>query len=460
MLLPLALAFLLPAAHAASTTTVANDVPMDMKTLYREMFAKVDPRLKAGDYLGVAGVTRGYLESQSDADLAAFLLDVQAPFLAATGDDEGALVSMTRAAAINGRAMAPRRCDDEAWAKARAQVKWREPAAVLREAAKTHGVIMISEAHHSPETRALGRELLPILREAGFEYLAMETLYHPVPGRPERVAFSTGPGTAAGYYFFEPQLAGLARDALALGFTLVAYEDEGFGGDREEAQARNLYERVLKAKPDAKVLVWAGYAHVNKRRTSFGKAMAERVWELTGREPFTLYQIIDDLDPYFADAPLYKPLVLDAPDRPRRALVLENKPGLFPALDAIKDTGVLRDAKGLPTVDGYIVHPPFRAKAAGHLRPAWVMSASRRALTGSVSGLKERRALIQAFPRKEGFASTPADQMIVEPDGRFELWVTEGDYLIRIRDGEGRVLIEDKAPVGKNGAALKLSLSK
>ncbi len=457
MILPLVLALLLPAAaRAASTAAVVNDVPMDMKTLYREMNKQVDPRLREGDYLGVVYAARGYVEAQRDVDLIGFLLDVQAPFLAATGDYEGAIVSMTRAANLQGRAQPPRRYDEEAWAAARAQVKWREPAEVLREAAKTRGVIMISEAHHVPETRALGRELLPLLRGLGFEYLAMETLMEPVPARPVRVAFSTAADAAAGYYFLEPQAAGLARDALALGFKLVAYEDETIGGDREKIQAQNLYDRILKDKPDAKVVVWAGYDHVHKRRSSFGKAMAMWVWELTGREPFSLYQIADSLDPQFADSPFYKPLVLDDPKRPKRALVLMNKPGLFPALDKIENNGLGRDIEGAPIVDGYIVHPPFSARAPGHLRPAWVIGSGRLALSGSVTGLAKRRLLVQAYLAAEGFRSTPADQMVVEPDGRFELWVPPGDYLVRVRDGHGAILLDEKASVSAKGAKLAL----
>ncbi len=460
MIATLALAALLvPAAHAASTTTAVNDVPSDMKTLYRQMGKEVDPRLYEGDYLGAMALARGYLERQKDADLAGFLLDVESSMLACTGDYEGALVFMARSNNLYGRSEPPRRYDEAAWAAARKQVQWREPAQVLREAAKTHNILMISEAHHVPETRALGRELLPVLRALGYEYFAMETLKYPVPERIDRVASSTAPGTAAGYYFMEPQSAGLARDALKLGFKLVAYEDETTGGgDREQIQAQNLYDRVLKNKPDAKVVVWAGYGHVYKRTSkSMGKAMAGWLWDLTGREPFSLFQIADALDPHFTDSPLYKPLVLDAPARPRKALVLMTRPGLFPALDKIPDSGVSRDAKGLPLVDGYIIHPPFAGRAPGHLRPAWLLGLSR-PLTGSVAGAPNKSLLVQAFPAAEGYLASPADQMVVEPDGRFELRLPEGPYLLRVRDDKGAILLEGKAAVGKAGATAVLTI--
>ena len=461
MILALVLSALLaPAARAASTTTVFNDVPQDMKSLYNKMQVEVDPRLHEGDYLGAIVLARGYLKRQQDADLAGFLLDVESSMLACTGDYEGSLVFMSRSTNLNDRSEPPRRYDDAAWDAARAEVKWREPADVLREAAKTHSVLMISEAHHVPETRALGRDLLPALRALGYEYFAMETLKYPLPERVDRVASSTAAATAAGFYFMEPQSAGLARDALKLGFKLIAYEDETTGGgDREQIQAQNLFDRVLKDKPDAKVVVWAGYGHVYKRPTASNhKFMGAWLWELTGREPFSLYQIADALDPYYADSPLYKPLVLDAPDRPRKPLVLLTRPGLFPALDKISDSGVSRDPKGLPLVDGYIVHPPFVARAPGHLRPAWLLASSRQ-LTGSVAGGSGGPLLVQAFPAAEGYESSPADQMVAEPDGRFELRLPEGPYLLRVRDDKGAILVEGKAEVGKAGATAVLAIA-
>lgn len=417
--------------QAASTATVRNDVPADLKTLYHRMAEELDPKLKSGDVPGALEVTRGYVGRMQDADMISFLLDVQSSYLAAAGDYQGALVSMVRAGAVAGRA-APSRVYGEEWNAIRAAARWEEPEVVLRRAAAKHSVIMLSEAHHVPETRALGARLLPLLRERGFEYLAMETLHFPVPEAPKRVAVSMASDAASGYYFMDPQLAGLTREALRLGFKLVAYEDEESGRDREEAQARNLYERVLKDKPDAKVVVWAGYAHVYKRESpTFGKAMAQWVWELTGREPFTLYQVADALDPYFRDEEFYKPLVLDDPRRPRRALVL---PAATPGLPRSKD--------GRPLVDGYLVHPPFVARAPGSLRPPWIVRKGLRRVAG-VAG--EGARFVQAYPSAEGTASAPADQMAVVA-GRYELWLPQGPHILQVRGENGLVLSETTVP--------------
>ncbi len=397
------------------------------------MAVELDPKLKSGDVLGALDVSRGYIGRLQDAGMIAFLLDVQSSYLAAAGDYQGALVSMLRAGAVAGRA-APTRVYGSEWDAARAAVRWEEPEAVLRRAAKSHSVIMLAEAHHVPETRAVGTRLLPLLRELGYEYLAMETLHHPVPEKPARVAISSAADAASGYYFMEPQLAGLTREALKLGFKLVAYEDESMGGgDREEAQARNLYERVLKAKPDAKVVVWAGYAHVYKRESpTFGKAMAQWVWELTGREPFSLYQVADALDPYFRGDDFYKPLVLDDPKRPRRALVL---PAATPMLPRSKD--------GKPVVDGYLVHPPFVARAPGSLRPPWLPRPGLRRVAGTAEGKGAR--FVSAYPVAEGTSSAPADQMAAV-EGRYELWLPAGAHVLRVRDEAGVVVSETTVP--------------
>lgn len=431
-------------AETAAELAAMQDPFAALKPLNAKIEAEISPRLDDNDSLGAVEASKPWVESQADARALGFLLDIRSSYLAAAGLEFEARVSMARSQAINARAQPGRAYDAALWERARREVRWQEPEDVIRRAAKTHSVLMFSEAHHVGETRAFGTSVLPLLKELGFTVLAMEALKEPVPANALRVGRAISADSVGGYYLMEPQMAGLVREARRLGFRLVAYEDETTGeGDRELIQAQNLYERVLRDQPDAKVVVWAGYGHIYKRTPYPGsKLMAEQLWKLTGREPFCLYQVFDALDPLVVDAAFYKPLVHDAPERPRRPLVLENRRGLYPALEAVGDSGLARSPAGEPSVDGYIVHPPFAARAPGSLRPAWVSRKGLARVEGKASWSGQGALMIQAVPAAEGSRATPADQMLLDAPGPFELHLRPGDYLLRARDASGKVRFE------------------
>ena len=77
------------------------------------------------------------------------------------------------------------------------------------------------------------------------------------------------------------------RTALRLGFTLVPYEAASATQDaRESGQARNLVERILRKDPHARVIVHAGYEHINESGLLIGaKPMAVRFREMTASIP-------------------------------------------------------------------------------------------------------------------------------------------------------------------------------
>jgi hypothetical protein len=431
-------------AEVAAELAAIQDPFAALKPLYRKIEAEISPRLDDNDSLGALEASKPWVAAETDARALGFLLDIRSSYLAAAGLEFEARVSMARSQAVDARARPGRAYDAALWAKARREVRWQKPEDVIRRAAKTHSVLMFSEAHHVGETRAFGAEILPLLKELGFTVLAMEALTAPVPENATRVARAVSTDAVSGYYLMEPQLAGLVREARRLGFRLVAYEDETTdGGDRELIQAQNLYERVFRAQPDAKVVVWAGYGHIYKRSPfSDRKLMAERLWELTGREPYCLFQVFDALDPLGGDAAFYQPLVLGAAGRPRRPMVLEHRRGLFPALEAVGESGLDRSPSGEPSVDGYIVHPPFAARAPGSLRPAWVSRKGLARVEGTASWTGGSAFMIQAIPAAEGARATPADQMLLDAPGPFELHLRPGDYLVRARDASGKVRFE------------------
>jgi hypothetical protein len=96
-----------------------------------------------------------------------------------------------------------------------------------------------------------------------------------------------------GYYIKEPAFGQMIRHALNLGFTLVAYEDTTAynpnlkpienSNKRDSGQARNILSVFQKDKT-AKILVYAGHDHINKKTTDNWVKMGERLCKVFNRD--------------------------------------------------------------------------------------------------------------------------------------------------------------------------------
>lgn len=148
-------------------------------------------------------------------------------------------------------------------------------------------VVMINEAHHVPRHRANTASILAALHDAGFRYLAAETL-SPTSNEANDRGYPVG---SDGFYISDPVFANMLREALNLGFELVPYEARGMGGQaRETRQAQNLAD-FLEAHPDARLLVHAGFAHIQESgKLGSATTMAQEFKRLTGIDPLTLHQ--------------------------------------------------------------------------------------------------------------------------------------------------------------------------
>src|SRR5262245_56373769 len=87
-------------------------------------------------------------------------------------------------------------------------------------AARERRLVMLNEEHRSSIQRAFSNRLLAPLREAGFGYLAIETLSEDGAA----LAARGWPTLASGTYTRDPTFGDLVRRALALGYKLVPYE--------------------------------------------------------------------------------------------------------------------------------------------------------------------------------------------------------------------------------------------
>ncbi len=158
---------------------------------------------------------------------------------------------------------------------------------ILQQARKER-IIMINEAHHNPLHRVFTASLLADLYRLGFRYFGAETLSHYDSTLNERKY----PVLESGYYSKEPQYGNLLREALTLGFRVFPYDVHVTNPkEREIGQARNI-QKLLRQDPTARILIHCGYAHVYEAplRGNWEKAMAGRVKEFTGIDPFTIDQ--------------------------------------------------------------------------------------------------------------------------------------------------------------------------
>ena len=164
---------------------------------------------------------------------------------------------------------------------------------ILKRAQKEQ-ILMINEAHHFPYHRIFITSLLQGLYDQGFRYYGAETISHMDSALNKRGY----PILTSGYYLAEPQFGNLLRKALDLGFKVFPYEastTESISDPkiREIEQAKNI-QKILERDPEAKILIHAGYDHI--REDSIGgtweKAMARRLYELTGINPLTVNQEI------------------------------------------------------------------------------------------------------------------------------------------------------------------------
>jgi hypothetical protein len=320
---------------------------------------------------------------------------------------------------------------------------------------KDRKAVFFNEAHSAPVTRTLTVELLAKLREQGFDTFAAETLY------PKEIAqLKRGyPTDKIGFYSNEPIYGEMIRAAMKLGYKVVAYDAEEAASDangdpRERGGAQALYDQVFKRDPNARLVVNAGFAHIQKSGVYLrGSSMAKFFKQITGIDPLCIEQTMliehgrsEQDHPYWRAAMQAphpdKPFVyVDADDKPWTL-----KPGLY-------DASVF-----------------FPAESLVQNRPTWVGLDGMR-LPYDVSAdycHKQFPCLIEARYADEGDDAVAADRVVlnlidpsVPPDQRLlanhvitqsRLYLGPGNYKLIATDRSGRVLansalvIKAKAP--------------
>ncbi len=269
--------------------------------------------------------------------------------------------------------------------------------ATIPELAKPYRVVLLNEAHNVPLTRSLTVQLLSRLREEGYDYFAAETLYQTDSGLQTRGY----PIDKSGFYTEEPVCAEMVRTALKLGFKVVAYEalSDATGDAREAEQARNLDNAVFKRDPKARLVVDAGYAHIQKSgRYLNGASMAEHLYKLTGLPMLSVEQTM--LYPHaFAsdDHPIYTAVMTQL--QPRAPIVFTNAAGKPWSLRPGYDVSVFFPPSHL--VRG---RPDWLS--LGGLRKPWFVDGTR--------CQQHFPCLVEARYADEGDDAIPADRLVLD----------------------------------------------
>jgi hypothetical protein len=297
-------------------------------------------------------------------------------------------------------------------------------------AAKNQRVVMINEAYSKPQHRAFTLTLLADLYRHGFRYLAMEMLDNFPNQVLSRVNMHTG------YYVGEPVAGELVRGALALGYTLVPYEDTLAAvhtpNQRDSVQAANIYA-ILQKDSTAKILVHASYAHISKKRQADGHIpMALAFWQLSGINPLTIDQTDMTEESNFGyGRVIYQAYVRFFP---------VSEPSI--ALSISKNTPVNVTDKDL--YDLTVIHPPSIYEDG---RPTWYNLDGTRQKT-YIKPTAPTAFLVQAYYQNEiddnegkPWQLVPADQTYILGSRKaYMLYLKKGKYKVYFRDMNYQIL--------------------
>jgi hypothetical protein len=286
-----------------------------------------------------------------------------------------------------------------------------DPFGEIERRARQTSVVIINESHERSDHRGFIAEVAKRLRPLGYDTLAIETLNHDPPETPLRYrpTFEQEPNLpylvdSDGFYLSEAAFGRLGREAKALGYALLAYEniDNPPPGvtrtqqiaTREEGQAVNLAAYV-RSHPKAKLLIHVGYSHAAETPRSDGQQwMATRLKAKTGIDPLTISQTT---------------CRGSSGTTHLSALPKDQPPGTF---DLIVDHPIPHFERG---------------------RPTW------RRLAGDVAvsipeALRPTAGwrVVEARPDGEPATSVPMDRVAIRPDEDVALMLPPGRYNLRI----------------------------
>ena len=298
--------------------------------------------------------------------------------------------------------------------------KMTHAANTILEQADGYHFLLINEAHHTGQHRAFTSSLLKPLWDKGYRYLALEALSNDDPELMSRGY----PIRKSGYYLTDPVFGNMIRQALALGYKLIPYETTSNNSNstlRDGDQARNIYTKTLKADPDAKVVIHAGYSHIAEDGSSGYSPMGKQLKELARQNILTVDQVMmtehnDSLKthPYYRYvANKLKPL----------------KPVMFR-----KNNDILVDQVNLTSIDMQVYHPVTTYRKG---RPQWLLSGDKSLYDLPAEFKQFKGFLLQAFKAGEAESAIPVDQFVIDEEKALVL--KPGKFVLKLTDRNGKL---------------------
>jgi hypothetical protein len=292
--------------------------------------------------------------------------------------------------------------------------------------ASNYKVIMLNEASNKPLHRAFAYSLLDVLYNRGYRYLAMEML-NPMPDHElTKLTYKTG------HFATEPVAGELIRQAIELGFRLVAYQDPQGNShtptERDSIQALNI-AKIFKDDPEAKIFVYGSYGNIaEKSITPDFIPMGMAFKRITGIDPLTIDQTDMTEESNFSFGKAF----YDA--------YVEKFPLTVPSVPLINDEPV--NVTGTTLYDLTVIHPKTTYYFA---RPTWLALSNRRQPV-SIKSKNQNIFLVQAYYQFESFGTkpgqvVPADQTYFSyGNGTFTLYLRRGLYILIFRDMQYKTL--------------------
>ncbi len=281
-------------------------------------------------------------------------------------------------------------------------------------------VIMMNEMHFNPISRAFLISWLEKCYQNGYRYLAVETLRASDSLLNQRRTVLLG---ETGWYSDEPVFGDLFRTALNMGYTLVPYEGDGFGVDREVNQAKNLVKNILDKDPEAKFLLLGGFGHIADRNGWY--TMGRYFKEQSGIDPFTINCILAFDDPYGETDSLqtvYYDLIDNMPVR-EPIFLYDTVKHIYPCTAGMDVTCCLPRTRFIE--DNIPDWKLYNGKVLYTIDRCFI----------DKNGFPE--GCISALLKSEGEQCVPIDQYMYGKDEKeFKLALYKGEYLLRFDDGK------------------------
>jgi len=292
--------------------------------------------------------------------------------------------------------------------------------------ASNYKVIMLNEANNKPIHRAFAYSLLDVLYNRGYRYLAIEML-NPMPDHElTKLTYKTG------HFATEPVAGELIRQALDLGYKLIAYQDlEGnrhTPTERDSMQALHI-ANILKDDPEAKIFVYGSYGNIaEKSISSEFIPMGMAFKRMTGIDPLTIDQTDMTEESNFSFGKAF----YDA--------YIQKFPVTIASVPLVNDEPV--NVTGTTLYDLTVIHPKTSYYFA---RPTW-LSLSNRRHPVSIKTKNQNIFLVQAYYQYESFGTkpgqvVPADQTYFSyGNGTYTLYLRRGLYILIFRDLQYKTL--------------------